>query len=175
LNSLSWKIRTKKCVINHRYLPKALIDQQVNTCIQYEWQEMSLPPQPTFLLSTTLQVEWTCGQQGSFTLKKLFLTLQIFWWHKPQYFAKICWPADEHPGSQEGRRTKNYRARTHTIGKLHRSWHQDRPTHFNVTLGKLGHILWRRGLNLTFTMERLDNLVSLTGMVYHHWNRLNMM
>jgi hypothetical protein len=30
-------------------------------------------------------------------------------------------------------------------------------------------------LNLTFTMERLDNLVSLTGMVYHHWNRLNMM
>jgi hypothetical protein len=61
-----------------------------------------------------------------------------------------------------------------TLEKSPLTW-QDEPTHFNVALGELRHILRRRGSELMFTVERLDNLVSLTSVIYHHWDCLTML
>jgi hypothetical protein len=84
--------------------------------------------------------------------------------HLQKYFGRrmrIC-------GAEQGRCTKIRCTRTNTAKKKSCAWRQDGPTLFNVAISGLGHILWLCWLDLTFIVDRLDNLVSLTGVTYHH-------
>jgi hypothetical protein len=67
----------------------------------------------------------------------------------------------------QGCHTDIFRGCTHNEKRICCGMCQDGPAYIYAAVAEVGHILCHRELDLTFTVERLVNLVSLTNVAYH--------